>query len=254
MGFGSFIKKAVGAVTGLGITGGDLLGLAGGLLSDKSQRSANDANRAIQYDMAQNGIQMRVADAKAAGIHPLYALGATPFSPSPTAVGSTGTGNALQSMGQNISRAAAATSTHDQRRERLMLENAALQNDLLRAQITQINNASNPAFPGSSLLIDGQGNAPSRERRTIPDVGYVETEQGGLAPVYSDAVKQRVEDSLLPEVEWYLRNRLNPVALLSGTGEPPRAGWRWSISKQQYLPPDKWKGKFLGVVPYPKWR
>ncbi len=50
----------------------------GGLSSGGRMRSAD---RALQHDMARKGIQIRVADAKAAGIHPLYALGAQVSSP-----------------------------------------------------------------------------------------------------------------------------------------------------------------------------
>lgn len=251
MGLFSSVGKIISKVTSspLFSIGADLLG---GALSDKSVRDANDTNRDVQYDMARNGIQMRVADAKAAGIHPLMALGVQPFSPSPTAVGSSGVGDSISRMGQNMSRASLATASADKRREALMLENASLQNDLLRAQISMINRPNNPPFPGSAMVIDGQGNAPSRERETIPDVGFAETEQRGLAPVMSSAVKQRTEDSLLQELEWYLRNRINPFALLRGPGPAPRKGMVWDPAYQQYRnKSDIKKEKFLGVVPYP---
>ncbi len=54
----------------------------GGLGSGGRMRTAD---RALQHDMARKGIQIRVADAKAAGIHPLYALGAQVSSPTFTA-------------------------------------------------------------------------------------------------------------------------------------------------------------------------
>ena len=62
----------------------------GGLLSSRASKTSVD-NTALE-----RGIQMRVADAKKAGIHPLYAMGAN--IPSPTVVPQTGSGvgDALQ--------------------------------------------------------------------------------------------------------------------------------------------------------------
>lgn len=238
---GSFLGGPGGAVLGGLVDAG--LGFIGGQKDRDATAEANANNAALQTTFAQNGIQWKVADAKAAGIHPLYALGSTPFSPTPSYLPAS-SGDSFRNartftdMSQNVSRAAASTQDADKRREKLLLDNASLQNDLLRAQITQIHQATNPAFPGASLMIDGQGQTASRERSTIPDVGFVETEQGGLAPIYSDAVKQRVEDSMLPEIEWYLRNRINPFALVRGPGKPPREGWWWDMALQQYRPPE----------------
>lgn len=251
MGFLSSIGKAIGAVTGfatanpwLGSALGTGFDFLGGSLNRSAQQEASARNGATQDEYARHGIQMRVADAKAAGIHPLYALNAQTYNASPSHVGDTSFGDSVSRMGQNISRAVDATRTTSQRAQSLSLENAGLQNELLRAQISQIHRANNPPFPGTPMTLDGQGNSSSRDPSTISDVGFAETEQGGLTPIYSDAMKQRVEDSILPEIEWYLRNRLNPWALLGGTGKAPRKGWEWSITKQQYMPRDE---KYYGT-------
>ena len=57
--------------------------IIGGLMSNESNEDAGNANAALQREFAQNGIRWKVADAEAAGIHPLYALGAqtSPASP-----------------------------------------------------------------------------------------------------------------------------------------------------------------------------
>lgn len=239
MGLFSSIGKVVGAVFGPAGSevGGSLGGVIDGARSESSANKANDRNVALQREFAQNSIQWKVADAKAAGIHPLAALGVQGYQAAPS-VTPTSTPD-YSGMGQNLSRAMNASRDADSRREQLLTEQVALQNDLLRAQTTQVHQATNPAFPGSATVIDGQGNSPARERRTIPDVGFVETEQGGLAPIYSDAVKQRVEDSILPELEWYIRNRINPFAILNGPGKSPRKDHEWSVYKQQYLPAKK---------------
>jgi len=75
---------------------------------------ANESNADLQRSFAQQGIQWRVNDAKAAGLHPLYALGANISGASPSFT--VGAGPDYSSMGQNISRAVdAATSAEEDR-------------------------------------------------------------------------------------------------------------------------------------------
>lgn len=75
--------------------------LLGGLLNRKSAKKQVDQNTALQREFAQNGIQWRVADAKKAGLHPLYALGGggATYSPSPI---TTHMGDAVAQAGQAI--------------------------------------------------------------------------------------------------------------------------------------------------------
>lgn len=91
--------------------------ILGGLLNRSSQRDAGEANAALQREFAQQGVRWKVADAKAAGIHPLYALGASTVGASPSFVGDTGVGNALSSMGQDVSRAIMAGASARERQE-----------------------------------------------------------------------------------------------------------------------------------------
>lgn len=81
-----------------GITG--LTGLVDSWLSGKKQKELSDQNNAMQREFAQNSISWRVADAKRAGIHPLAALGVTPFNYQPQYLG--GTDSGIREMGQNI--------------------------------------------------------------------------------------------------------------------------------------------------------
>jgi uncharacterized protein YnzC (UPF0291/DUF896 family) len=55
--------------------------LIGGIVNAGAQRDTNAANVAMQKEFAQKGIQWKVNDAKAAGVHPLAALGAQTHSP-----------------------------------------------------------------------------------------------------------------------------------------------------------------------------
>lgn len=140
--------------------------LLSGLFSSKATEKANEANAAqaqqnvaLQKQFAQEGIRWKVADAKAAGIHPLYALGASTTSFSPVSVGAvpnTGLAAGMANAGQDLSRAFQATRTGPERLEaqaatRLQLEGLALDNDIKRATyastVQRLTQNSNPPIP-----------------------------------------------------------------------------------------------------------
>lgn len=142
----------IGSIIGAGAS------LIGGMMNNNAQREANnlnvaaaeaagEKNLAAQKEFAQSGIRWRVEDAKQAGIHPIYALGAqTPtFSPSFQAgqvAPLTGAGDAIASGGQDIGRAVSATLSQPERAynsaiQALSLERGALENELLRSQINR---------------------------------------------------------------------------------------------------------------------
>jgi len=85
-------------------------------------------NRQMQKQFAQYGIRWRVEDAKAAGLHPLYALGAQ--TPTYSPVHSEAPAQ-LAEMGQNIGRAVQATQTARER------ERGQLELDLLKSQVDE---------------------------------------------------------------------------------------------------------------------
>lgn len=89
--------------------------IVGGLFGKKSADKANKQNIQLQKDFAQQGIQWKVADAKAAGIHPLAALGANTVSFSPSVVGDSSLGTGIASAGQDLGRAINSTRNQDQR-------------------------------------------------------------------------------------------------------------------------------------------
>lgn len=89
--------------------------IIGGLLSQKGNKDAGEANAQMQREFAQQGVRWKVADAKAAGIHPLYALGASTPTASAAYVGDTSMGNAIANAGQDLSRAWSATRTQPER-------------------------------------------------------------------------------------------------------------------------------------------
>lgn len=123
--------------------------LLGGAINRRDQKKANVQNTDLQKEFAQNGIRWRVADAKAAGLHPLAALGASGATYSPSVqVGSMG--QSVADMGQDISRAVYANASAAERKEeqtrlqayndaqlKLQTQNMSLQNDLIKQQITE---------------------------------------------------------------------------------------------------------------------
>lgn len=138
--------------------------LLGGWMNSKATERANEqaaAHAAQQYanqkEFAQQAIKWKVNDAKRAGIHPLYALGAQTTSYSPVTVGNTADtsmGSAIAAAGQDISRAALAGSTDKQRvsvyektLQSLSLEREHLNNQLLRSQIAKTNAQLPPPVP-----------------------------------------------------------------------------------------------------------
>lgn len=91
--------------------------IAGGMMAARSAESAANKNADLQREFAKNSIRWRVADAKAAGIHPLAALGSQGISASPVYVGSGDAG--LSAAGQDIGRAISAAATPAEKEDRL---------------------------------------------------------------------------------------------------------------------------------------
>lgn len=223
---------------------GALAGLAGKGLD--AWLSSSNASKNIKYQrqFAQHGIRWKVADAKAAGLHPLAALGAQTTSFQPVSVGSD-----FGSAGQDISRAIQANQTKEQRvdgttkqMQHLQLQRASLENTLLASQIAKMNQAGQPPAAPSleTRLLAGQGDAPlnnnvkedplerratmpgmpSTEAAAVAERGFLRTNTG-MMPVYSHDAKDRLEDDTIGSVAWNLRNRIGPT-LGIGQQPPPR--------------------------------
>jgi hypothetical protein len=78
--------------------------ILGGVMSDRSTSRQNAQNVAYQREFAQKGVQWKVEDAKRAGLHPLYALGANTTSFSPIPVTGSATGDAIARGASNIAK------------------------------------------------------------------------------------------------------------------------------------------------------
>lgn len=145
------------AISAAASIGGGLLGASSAKKQAKAQERLAQQQIAAQYDFAQHGIGWKVTDAQNAGIHPLYALGAsTPsFSPVISGIGDDGgqnIGAGLAGAGQDIGRGVEAYLTRDQRHnarlQALQLERGELENQLLAAQLAKLQQpGSPPPFP-----------------------------------------------------------------------------------------------------------
>lgn len=270
-------------VTAAAIVGG-VSAIGGGILGKKAADRANRANAdmaaqniALQREFAQNGLRWKVEDAKAAGIHPLYALGASGASFSPVSIGATpdtSLPSALNDMGQNVSRAISATKTQQEKElaalhlatAKTQLQGVELDNQLKAKQLNAIGTTA-PAFPSgdSGNFIPGQGNSPvlvrpsersanapgrpAQQAGHVTDIAYARTDTG-YTPVPSKDVKERIEDQFVPEFMWAMRNQLAPNL---GLAEPPSKSqlpkgayaWKWSTLRQEWQP--VYKGQ---KVPY----
>lgn len=101
--------------------------LLGGGISAITGKQSGDREYERQKEFARSGIRWRVEDAKAAGIHPIYAIGANTPTYSPQAA--VGTDFGVSQMGQSIGRAIEAKQTIAERQEA-----QAVANNVGRAQ------------------------------------------------------------------------------------------------------------------------
>lgn len=199
---------------------GDIIGglgsLVGGFMNQRSQEKIAAQNLAAQREFAQSGIRWKVADAKAAGVHPLFALGAQTTSFTPQSVGGgDAMGDAVASASQSFGRAAQAAMTSDERAAStalttLQMEKAGLENELLRTEIVGKKRAMlGPAMPSLAKggALPGQGDAIA-----LPKPGTARNYETGLGviranPSHSqqDDISKEYGDEGLPQLPGQLR-------------------------------------------------
>lgn len=238
----------------------------GSLLGGISATSQASKDRKWQQRLAKNQVQFRVADAKAAGVHPLYALGMPAMSYSPTAVhpGDYG-GSAIGQMGQDISRAITAGQT---RRERELEAAAAAQRtaaldaqnmresesrirendanaDYFRSQIARMNSAQvGPGAPSGVVQTVPNPAQPMVQQGVGSDYQYVRGRDGRLHIIPSEAVANTFDEIPGAGIGWFLRNNLTPM--LRGTDPPyptvppPHPGQHWVFDR----PSQSWVARF----------
>ena len=259
---GGYFGGPAGAMVG-GSIGGAISGSANAKDARDDQAAINAQNIALQREFAQNGIQWKVADAKAAGIHPLVGLGAQTHQFSANL--GTGPRADMSGMGQDIARSITATSTSAERQMQTLniqgatldVEGKALDNQIKSSQLEKLR-AVGPAFPGNNNFISGQGNSgtaiiekplertaslpghPESEAGAIPDFGWAKTKTG-VVPIPSGDIKNRIEDNIFHEGMHFVRNNIAPN--FGGGTTPPLSAlpkgaksWEWSYTAQEYQP------------------
>jgi len=227
--------------------------------------SSNQANKAakenaqrqenVQREFAQQGIQWKVEDAKRAGIHPIYALGAQTTSYSPVSVGqSTPDFSGLKDAGQSIQQSIDKTRTVPQRQAAVLqtaaaaaqLDGLKLDNEIKRADLASklaTNATRGPAFPqtgNTSNAFNGQGDAikidgpkikvetdrdvtdpgsPAHVPGSGPGTILFRNNTGGYSPARAPALAESMEDDWLGGLDWAIRNRIMPNF---GYGDKPK--------------------------------
>lgn len=265
-----------GSVIGGGIqaAGGIASGLIGGNRgTGHSLQYYLDRQRQQQQRVTEEYPSWVVEGARRAGLHPLAVLGVNPGSGGSISMGDMGgsyrDSSWLNDVGQGIGRAAGALvdrktraqqETYNEAKMGLDLENAKLQNELIRSNIKvnefdmlrqaardaerAINNQQQvPTFPvgRNGAVIDGQGdsttsslfkvkpaelvaNDPQRfaaEAGSVPEIRFSRTSDGGYAPMRSQALEEALEDDWLGSLGWNLRNRLAPNLYDASDAAPP---------------------------------
>ena len=179
MGWGSAIGGAIGGA----------LGLIGSSQSQANAAKLNQLNYEHQKEFAQNGIRWRVADAKAAGLHPLAALGAQGASYSPSAViGDSPDFSFLKDMGQGIDRAMDAKATRQERVEREEKSNALFNEELKGKQLQNQETETRIQQMKWDMAMDAARNAErsARTQQQVPPMPSLAPD-GSLMPGQSNA-------------------------------------------------------------------
>lgn len=165
-------------------------GLIGRRLNERDNRHAATVEFERQREFAQQGIGWRVADAQAAGVHPLYALGANVASYSPQQVGSSSNTAAMAQAGRGFGKAAdaLAETEHTRNIRQMQLEGmaASMEKDY-----------SQSAYYDALAAKARQDGNQSSSMPSDVVVGAYQT-PGGLKleehPLYKDAVKLSPDD------------------------------------------------------------
>ncbi|UOF80219.1 minor capsid protein [Microviridae sp.] len=212
--------------------------LGGGLISGFMNMEGSAKDRAFQRETMQNAIQWRVADAKKAGLHPLFAMGANVSlgGGSPQFIGDP-IGPSLAEAGQNISNALARQQTVEERQKHQMdlslaaksMEESDARIGLLRSQIRSLEQA--PGGLGLGVQSEA-GQAPA-----VPGItGVVE-----LKPQPQMSAKSGRPDTLAGTHPWFGEMQYGPfkIPVPYGGGEHPEE----TLSEMSYPATLGWLGQ-----------
>lgn len=209
--------------------------IGGGLLdwwaSNKKaalERENWEKNATLQREFAQNGIQWKVEDARKAGVHPLYALGAVTAPATPMSIGETSSSEGMYKMGQSVLRAIHATRNTTEKqlaelqvqREKTQLEGDVLENQVKASQLRLMRQNENPPIPAEST--------------------WLRSSDGNLVQYPSPEASQAMQGAFLEGLMYSARKRLGgifyPPDLPKGVPLDVEHQWTWEPISQQYVP------------------
>lgn len=236
--------------------GGDILG---GFM-DREQ--AQDVNNAQNW-WGKHGIKAKIKDAESAGISPIYALGASTFSPT---YSTSNFGEAISRAGQNLGNAA-ARALDSAGRERALLENKLLKSQALKTDAEQMyydsmtarnmQEANIQKNPGQGVL-EGQqydnrnlGIIDIDPSKVISSKKGAPEQMAGVKPYFEERALSPTINMLMPDT-----GGDNPEEILSEMSMPAYVGlllrnanhygkgwlenflrWRYLGQKEVYGPP-----------------
>lgn len=159
------------------IIGGALIGgassMLGGLFSSQSNLKATKAQIEAQREFAQHGVSWRVSDAKAAGLHPLAALGMQPSQFSPVVIPDS-MGPAISEAGQSIGRAVQATAAPK------LTELDQLNKQLILSQIAETDARAEAIRSDNARANQEHINSILQNATTLPDLFGLEAGRGDI--------------------------------------------------------------------------
>ena len=203
------IAAGVGAAVG---------GVAGLLSSGQSQANAaaiNKFNYNAQKEFAQNGIRWKVQDAKAAGLHPLAALGAQTSGYTPSAaIGDSPDFGFLSDMGAAAGRAIDAKRTSTERAEQERKQNLLFNEELKGRQLQNQETQTRIDSMKWDMAMDAARNAERsvRTQQQVPPMPSLAPD-GSLMPGQSNATSPGdIIDAKPPEVTLNAPGRPNVEA------------------------------------------
>lgn len=89
---------------------------------------------------------------------------------------------------------------------------------------------------------------PYAEPGRMPEVGFLNTFGGGLAPAQSKDAKDRFEEDIAGTIGWNIRNRVMPSLGFESHGNLPVAGWGWQWEFSPFL--QEYRRKYKGDTDY----
>lgn len=201
-------------------------------ISDTVNAWRGDYYNKVNDRKARKKIQYTVQDARAAGIHPLAALGAGMSSPPPV--------SNLQVMGQDATRALASTMNPAERKlQRRAMEaevrKAEADADLAAATAKDYqNNVSKPINNVETVPAQVTSSVDLNDNRHVEagmpsEVKFYHTATGGIGSTASADLKQLIEES--PEQYTTSAKRMLHNVLGSDAYKPPRKIWSKKFPK-----------------------